>query len=142
MQGEADLARAAVTAKFEARLDAAKKKIADNFESLQAWYMAHHKTLELPGRKSVDMTYGTLGRRLGNPTLKILNRSWTWAGVTQKVRAVYGSVAYFHEPKPPELDREKLRMGLDDEQLKVCGLKVEQEENFYCDLDRSKAVSL
>lgn len=138
VRGSMDLARAGATAQFEDQMDAAKSRYSDLFEALQGWYMANHKALEMPGRRSVDMLYGVLGRRKGNPTLKVLNRSWTWGAVAICLRDKFGA-AFFHEPKPPEIDRERVRQELNEEQLKAVGLKVDQEERFYAELDRLKA---
>jgi len=138
VRGAMDLARAAATAQYEGQMDAAKVKYSDLFEALQGWYMGNHKALEMPGRKSVDMLYGVLGRRKGNQTLKLLNRSWTWGAVAVCLRQKF-SDTFFHEPKPPEIDKERVREDLTEDQLKAVGLKVEQEERFYAELDRLKA---
>lgn len=134
--GALDLARAAATAQFEKPIDRHKSAISDLTLQLQIFYMAHHKDLEKDGAKSIRLAFGVIGRRLGRPALKPLNRSWTWASIGIKLRSVYHS-RFFHAPDPPAVDREKTRQELNDEQLKECGLKVEQEETFFAETDRT-----
>jgi len=58
-------------------IDTHKAAIADLTLQLQTFYMANHKELERDGRKSVRLAYGVIGRRLGQPTLKMSRlRKW------------------------------------------------------------------
>lgn len=134
-QGAMDLERAAATTKYEKKIDEQRAAIADLTQQLQTWYMAHHKDLETDGLKSVKLAYGVIGRRIGNPTLKPLNRSWTWGAIGVKLRSIYN--ARFFKAQEPEIDRGLVRAELTAEQLAAVGLKVEQEERFYVETDRS-----
>ena len=140
-QGALDLARASVTAKFEPSIDAAKSRVNDLTVQLQTWYMANLKDLEKGGKKSVQLAYGVVGRRLGNATLKPLNRAWTWASIAVKLQTLFGK-KYFHEPAEPKPDKDRIKAELTPDQLKDCGLKVEQEENFFTETDRTKLGDL
>ncbi|HWE50499.1 MAG TPA: host-nuclease inhibitor Gam family protein [Bryobacteraceae bacterium] len=134
--GRLDLARAEATAKYEKEINAEKERIADLTLQLQNFYMANHEQLEPKGSKSLKLAHGTIGRRLGNPALKPLNRSWTWAAIAIKVRSIY-SLRFFHPPAEPALDKEKVRTELNPDQLKTCGMFVDQDENFFVETDRS-----
>lgn len=134
--GAVDLERAAVMAKYEKAIDKHRAVAADLTLQLQTFYMAHYKELEKDGSKSVHLAFGVIGRRLSRPALKPLNRSWTWASIGIKLRSIYNA-RFFHAPKEPEIDREKVRQELNAEQLRDCGLKVEQEETFFAEPDRT-----
>jgi len=138
--GAADLARAAATAKYETAIDGQRERIADLTLQLQTFYMANYKALETEGRKSVQLTYGVLGRRMGKPTLKPLNRSWTWAAVKVKLREAWAGK--FFRAVEPEVDKDLIKADLTAEQLRDVGLKVEQDEAFFVEVDRSKLGDL
>jgi phage host-nuclease inhibitor protein Gam len=135
-QGALDLARAQATSEFEAVIDRYKSTIADIETQLAAWFVVHEAELTGGKRKSVELAYGVIGQRLGNPALVPLNRSWSWASITTKLKITYG-VRFFADPPPPQPDKDLIRAELDADQLKACGLKVEQKERFFVELDRS-----
>jgi|GEM_PF-3560857 len=134
--GALDLARAAASAKFEKPIDAQRAAIADLTLQLQTYYMAHHKDLEKNGSKSIRLAFGVIGRRLGQPVLKPLNRAWTWGSIAVKLRSIYNA-RYFHPPAEPKPDKDLIRQELNEDQLAACGLKTEQDENFFVETDRS-----
>ena len=86
----------------------------------------------------VPLYWGLLGRKLPPPALKPLNRSWTWKAIGVKVRSVFGS-KYFTATEPT-LDKDSIKAELSEADLKKCGLKLEQEEEFYYELNRQRAA--
>lgn len=140
-QGSLDYERAAVTAKYERPIDHLKGRINDLTIQLQTWYMANVKELEKGGKKSMQLNYGMLGRRLGQPTLKPLNRAWTWTAIAVKLRTVFGQ-EYFHEPVELKIDKDRAKSKLSGAELRDCGLKIAQEETFYAEPDRAKLGDL
>ena len=140
-QGALDLARAAATAKLEKSIDEAKAEVNDLVVQLQTWYMGNTKELEKAGKKSFQLTYGIVGRRLGQSALKPLNRAWTWESIAVKLRTIYKS-KFFHEPAAPKVDKDLVKATLSDDELTECGLKVEQDETFYAEPDRAKLGEL
>jgi hypothetical protein len=135
--GAMSMARAESSARFELPIERAKLKIGDLTDQLQIWYMANAAELEVDGRRSVQLHYGVVGRRKGNPTLKPLNKAWTWAAIAVKLRSLYLG-RYFQAAPEPAIDREKVRTELTGDELKNAGLKVEQEVRFYVEPDHSK----
>lgn len=90
-----------------------------------------------PGRKSNESALAVFGFRLGNPTLKPLNKRWTWASVLDAVRAKFKG--RFVRTKE-ELDKEALKAQLDDAQLATVGCRIEQREDFFVEAkDRAGA---
>lgn len=128
---EANLAVAAAQVKFEPLLDSARQTRAERELQLRTYYYAHLSELEKGGAKHHQLANGVMGRRDNPPALKPLNRNWPWAAIAIRVRELWGK-KYFHEPKEPEIDKEKLKT-LSDEELKGAGLKVETGETFYAD---------
>jgi phage host-nuclease inhibitor protein Gam len=131
----ADLARAAAASKYEADIDRAKARIADITLQLQNFYMGHTKELEKDGRKSVQLLYGVIGRRVTPPALKPLNRAWTWKAIGVALREAYRG--RFFRQAEPEIDKDLVKAQLSEDELKAVGLKVEQEDKFYVETDRS-----
>jgi len=109
--------------------------------ALQNYYMAHLDELEVDGRRSVQLTHGVMGRRLGTPALKLLNKSWTWESVLARLAEVFG--ARFVRLAEPEVDKPGIKKAdLSAEQLKAVGLKIEQGENFYAEPDRTATTEV
>lgn len=103
---------------------------AKDFElQLQNFYMAHVEELEKDGRKSVGLANGVMGRRKGPAALKLLNRAWTWAAVLAKLQSAFKDkfVRFFY----PEVDKEKVKSDLAEEEMAKFGLKLHQEDKFY-----------
>lgn len=121
---------------------AAQVKLRTDLElGLQNYYMAHLKELETDGKKSVQLTHGVMGRRLGTPALKLLNKSWTWESVMARLREVFGSrFIRLVEPEPDKAAIKKADLGADE--LKAVGLKIEQGENFFADPDRTPTTEV
>src|ERR1700722_1423528 len=104
---------------------------------IQVYCRVHPECFE-EGKKSVQLTNGLMGLRTSNPSLEPLNKKWTWELIEAKLRELWKS-KYFHKPKPPGIDKTKLKKGLDAAQLKECGLKLETYEGFYLELNRLAA---
>lgn len=127
---------AATTELFAADIAEQVTLQADLELQLRNYYMAHLEELEKDGKRSVQLTHGVLGRRLGNPVLKLLNKSWTWDSVRAKLQGTFGSK--FMRQAEPEVDKAGIKKaGLDANQLKAAGLKIEQGEDFYAEPDRT-----
>lgn len=98
-------------------------------------YCTTHKEHFPAEKKSIQLAHGLVGLKSSPPTLQPLDGTWTWEKIEKKLRAIWKS-KYFHKPKPPGIDKVKLKKELSPEQMKKCGLKVEAAENFYFELNR------
>ncbi len=109
------------------------------FESqIQQYYLANRDALE-QDKKSVQLSNGLMGMRSPtNPGLVPLNDKWSWEKITAKIRELW-KAKYFHKPKPPAVDKVALKKGLDKDQLRACGLKLDTTETFYLELNRLAA---
>jgi hypothetical protein len=126
---DAAVAKAAET--YKPSIDAALEMAAALEGALKGYYYAHLAEMEAGGGKHFQLPNGVMGRRDNPAKLAPLNRNWTWAAIKVRVRELFDA-DYFHEPKEPELDKERLKT-LPEEELKNVGLKLVAEETFYCE---------
>ena len=83
----------------------------------------------MPGKvKSSETALAHYGFRLGNPTLKLLSKSWSWEKVVAELkrRLLSGYVRVTEEA-----DKEALKSKLTPEQLAGVGLRITQSETFF-----------
>jgi phage host-nuclease inhibitor protein Gam len=139
IQAERDETMARLFKTYEKDLTATVEEEKDLTLQLQQYYMAHLKECETDGRKSIELTYGIIGRRNSPASLKLLNKSWTWTAVLVKLREAFG--AAFIRPRDPEIDKEAVKSGVAEADLALYGLKLEQEETFYVELTRAEQES-
>lgn len=125
---------AQVMKEWERPIVRAAETIAELEAQLQQYYLTHLKEIEANGRKSLPLEYGVMGRRLGNPALKLLNRAWTWSAVLAKLRASFGE--RFLRPRDPEINKDKVKAELAANELREHGLKIQQDEDFYVEVFR------
>jgi hypothetical protein len=135
---ERDQTVAAASARFEPIMDDAKARKIEAEAALKNYYYTHLGEIERGGEKHCDLANGMMGRRDNPPALKPLNRAWTWAAIKVRVRELWGPTKYFHDPKEPELDKEKLK-AMAAEDLAKAGMKLESEETFYAEPARLPA---
>lgn len=98
-------------------------------EGLRTW--AEGNPAEFGARKSLELTHGTIGWRLGNPTLKTLaGRTW------DMVLAAAREVAPRFVRKKEEVDKQSLlaeRETVGPDMLRLLGVRVSQDEPFFVD---------
>lgn len=123
---------AEVQEEYAARLESRAGEIARLEAALEAFYRAH----PADDTKSYRLAHGVIGLRSpATPALVPLNKRWDWDKISAKVKRLW-KARYFHAPKPPSLDKVKLKRELSAEQLAKCGLKLDDTESFYVELNR------
>jgi phage host-nuclease inhibitor protein Gam len=100
---------------------------------LHAWADANRA--EFGTRKSLDMTHGVVGFRLGTPKAKTLLRK-PWAAVLDTIKA-FGLLEYVRTKE--EVNKEALiadyqQRNIGDDTLKKLGIQIAQEESFFVEL--------
>ena len=107
------------------------KEIKEKLVLCEKFAISHRNTIF--GRlKSAAASLGHYGFRIGNPTLKLLNRKWKWADVVATLQAT----------KREELLRTKIEANKDalkrlpPEELATIGLRIDQDETFYIEPKR------
>jgi len=117
---------AAVRGEYEADLGVVSKGITAKMALARDW--AEANAGEFGKAKSIAMTHGDVGWRIGNPSLKTLS-GWTWARVLEKLQA--GGVWLKYVRTTPEVDKQQLLADRNEIDLKDVGCRVVQEEAFF-----------
>ncbi|MBN8246220.1 MAG: host-nuclease inhibitor Gam family protein [Verrucomicrobia bacterium] len=114
-------------------LEAIETELTQKTELLSGWADANPS--EFAGKKSLQMTHGQVGWRVGNPTLKTLS-GWTWDRVLEKLKSA-ATYAGFIRTKQ-EVDKAAIlamRESLLDGDLREMGVRVVQEDAFFVEPD-------
>lgn len=112
-----------------AELDAAIGRLT---EELHQYYMSHLAEVEAEGKKSIELRHGVMGRRLSPPALRLFGKAWTWGLAAIAVGDVFGKK--FLRLHDPEVDKDAIKAAAPEAaDLKLCGLKIEQDEVFFAE---------
>jgi phage host-nuclease inhibitor protein Gam len=91
---------------------------------------ADRNQAEFGAKKSLAMTHGEVGWRIGNPSLKTLT-GWTWDRVLEKLREGGWFSKYLRvkqEVNKEQIIADRVELG---ESLKSIGVRVVQAETFF-----------
>ena len=92
-------------------------------------YAETHRDELFPTKlKSAETPLANYGFRIGNPTLCLLNRKWSWEGVLNAVKAAFRG-QYVRTTEA--VDKDALKRDLSPEQLATIGCRIDQAETFY-----------
>lgn len=120
--------------KQDEEIGALKHRLAEQAARIEVW--ARGNRTELGEKKSLDLRQGTIGFRLGNRAVGLLE-GWTDAKVLCKLRKLGKAFAgYIREN--PTLNRQTILSDsrpnvarLTEKDLKRIGLEIRQDENFF-----------
>lgn len=107
------------------------KRVQEASELLRGWAEANPS--EFKGAKSVALTHGTIGWRIGNPTLKTIT-GFTWDRVLEKIQGLPLFRRFIRTKE--EVDKAAIiaeRDSLAPDDLRAMGVRVMQEEAFFVD---------
>jgi phage host-nuclease inhibitor protein Gam len=138
IQAERDASMARLFKTYEAELASAVAQRTDLEAQLQQYYMTHLPEVEA-AKKSIELTYGVMGRRLSPPALKLANKSWTWRAALVALSARFKD--RFVLKREPEMDKDAVKAEIPEADLVLYGLKLDQEEKFYIELKRAEQES-
>lgn len=121
----------AVDEKYKGQLLLIEQEVNALTEQLRVWAEANPS--EFGTAKSLVMTDGVIGWRIGNPTLKPLS-GWTWDRVLEKLKsaAAYAGFVRIKE----EVDKASIlaqRESLPAGDLRAMGVRVVQDDLFFVD---------
>ena len=103
----------------------------DALTTISDKYAETHRAELFPTtKKSAESSLAHYGFRLGNPTLKPLNKKWNWESILTAVKATYPVAGRFVR-LVEEVDKDALKAQLTDAQLATVGCKISQAEAFY-----------
>lgn len=126
---EMDAELHAVRERYETRMAENADKLTPLLLRAQAWAEAH--PAEFGKLKSIEMLHGTIGWRVNTPSLKTL-AGWTWDRVLEKLKSLRLHPGYVRTKE--EVNKQALladREKIGDDDLRQCGMRVVQEEDFY-----------
>ncbi|MHB8520702.1 MAG: host-nuclease inhibitor Gam family protein [Limisphaerales bacterium] len=115
---------------FEGRLSALNRTLVERTERARCWAEANPS--EFGKFKSLELTHGTVGWRVGQPQLKTLT-GWTWDRVLDNLKTLAGLCLGYVRLKE-EVNKAQIitdRDLLGAEQLRMMGVRVVQEESFF-----------
>ena len=125
-----------VREEFDPKINALNERM--NALILRAERFATIHRDELFGKlKSAASALTNYGFRLGNPTLKLLSRKWSWDQVLDALKAK-GLTQFVVVKETP--DKDAMKAQLDDEQLAAVGCRIDQGEAFYVEPKRDAAA--
>ncbi len=117
-----------IRAKYEADLTNLSQELDEKVELVRAWAEANPD--EFKGLKSLDLVFGVIGWRTGQPTLKTIT-GWTWDRVLEKLKTVdwLVYVRTKEEVAKQQIIADRETIGPDG--LRTIGVKVVQSEAFF-----------
>jgi len=131
-----DRALAAVRDEHDGEIERLAAEIKANVLQAEKFATVRRDEL-LPGReKSAATSLAVFGFRIGNPTLVLLNRKWTWQSVLD---ALIGKDRFDLIITKQSPDKDAIKSKLDDEERAAIGTRIEQTECFYIDPKRDEA---
>jgi phage host-nuclease inhibitor protein Gam len=121
----------AVRDEFAADIDAALKERDALVVTAEAFAFDHRGELFSGSSKTASTAQALYGLRLGQPTLKLLSRKWTWAAVLEALKAVPGIPRFIRVSEEVDKDALKAQLGDKPEELAKLGCRIEQTEGFW-----------
>lgn len=127
-----DAAIAKVRDRHDPEIEAIKAEIEAGVLRCERFAATHRESL-FGKVKSAATALADYGFRLGNPTLALLNRKWTWSEVLLALRNRDWERFIVIKESP---DKEAMKSQLTDEQLAAVGTRIVQGESFYIEPKR------
>jgi len=131
LEGKRDRDIQRIQEEHSPKIEETEQQIEKLLEEASAYAETHRDELRLTGvqgdSKSAETQLARYGFRIGNPTVKALNRKWSASAILEAVRRVLGR-EYLHVDE--KIAKDKLRT-LPAEKLAAVGLRVDQDEAFW-----------
>lgn len=130
---ERDRLLAEIREKHDTEIERIGEEISAKVVLCEKFATTHRDTL-FGKCKSAASSLGYFGFRVGNPTLKLLNRKWKWQDVIATLKAT-GRLDFILTKEDP--DKNALKK-LPESELATIGLRIDQEETFYIEPKRDE----
>jgi phage host-nuclease inhibitor protein Gam len=145
---EYQLKRDAMVVDRDAEILAAREKFGPQIETIEdrmkalvlsaEKYATIHRETLFGKLKSAATALTVYGFRTGNPTLKLLNKKWSWETVLEALKATAWGRQFLVTKE--SVDKDVLKAQADDVQLATVGCRVEQTEAFFVEPKRDQAA--
>ena len=121
--------------KFETDTEEARKGKKFYQDELERFALVN-KSL-FANKRSLALAYGKIGFRTGTPKVMLLNRKYNWKTVLELLKKIFGKkyVRTKEEPNKDAILSDIAQSKLDDSKLAAVGLKVDQNEKFFVEID-------
>lgn len=126
-QMDAEILR--IREKYAAALDTENARRADAEADIASW--AELNRSEFGPRRSIDLTHGTLGWRLGNPSVSCRPRVKTAAALELVAAKLPEYIRTVTEIDKASILSAYAGKAISDDDLAACGLRITQTERFY-----------
>lgn len=125
LEAEMNEAISRIREMYRARIERLDRAIDVRTSALRRWAEAHPELFD--GARSMELTHGRIGWRLGNPSLRLLGGT-TWEQVLERLerRGLHDYIRMVREP-------DKRRMIADAGQLPLreLGVRIYQRDEFF-----------
>jgi phage host-nuclease inhibitor protein Gam len=128
---ERDRLIADVREKHDPEIERLGEEISAKLVLCEKFATTHRETL-FGKIKSAASSLGIFGFRIGNPTLKLLNRKWKWTDVVATLKATGRLDLIITKEDPDKNGLKKLAA----EELATIGLRIDQDETFFIEPKR------
>jgi len=137
-QTEMDMEIAEIRSRYKDRIEANQRRFDFLRDQLEHFAVTNRKRYFSGAKKSLDMLNGTIGFRLGNPKLKSA-KGYTWKSILECVKdKMTDYVRCKEEVAKDKIIADRGNDGMDD-LMRICGIEMVQEENFFIDLKEDEA---
>ncbi len=130
-----------IRAQYEEELLSLGESITARRSALEQWAEAHKDLFKEP--RSMDFERGTIGFRLGQWQVKTM-KGFTWKKVCEAIQS--GNLGkYYLRKKEPEVNKEAIlsdRETISKDKFKKIGVKVVQEEAFFCEIKKDQPADV
>lgn len=116
-------------ASHDTKIETVKSSIKSTMATIETYILANRQSL-FPGTlKSASSTLAHYGFQLGNPTLKTLNRRWTWPKILQNLQDL--GLHQFVRIQT-DVDKDVIKSAdLHESELAQLGMRIDQTERIY-----------
>lgn len=129
-----------IRARYEPKLQNLRGNINIRRDALEQWAEAHKDLFK--EKRSIEFERGTIGFRVGQPQLKVLAKR-TWEKVKELLCSDKDLIIYTRANISVAKDLILAdRDNLSDEKLKKIGVKVVQEDTFYCEVKKDEPTEV
>jgi len=110
-------------------------------EELEGYYRTRRKEVESSGKRSMDLTFGRLGMRLGKKKLA-LAKGWKWARVLTAIKERWqknGDLLEALVKTKESVNKDAVKTRLTEDDLTAVGLRLKQGDEFFFETFPEKA---
>jgi phage host-nuclease inhibitor protein Gam len=140
LEGRRDAKLLAIRDEFDPDITDLREKMETAVLRAEKYAATHREELLPAKRKSSETSFAFFGFRTGNPTLVLLNRTWTWKKVLEAIKEHWAPKDAARVIVVKEaVDKDVLKQSYSPEELAGIGTRVEQHETFFIDPKRDPA---